>query len=407
MERHELDRILSRMLEAHGSVSDLNFTVGRPPQVEHHGQLKPVETDPPLSRLTPYQTEAIALALIGSDRRLTETWARSGSCDLPYALGTTARFRVNIFQQRGNTSIVLRRLASEVPTVERMGLPQIIYKMAEERNGLILVTGATGSGKSTTLAAMLDLVNENKAVHVVTLEDPVEFVFPIKTATFNQREQGTDFDSFATGLRAALRQAPKVILVGEMRDRETLEIGLTAAETGHLVMSTLHTVDAGQTINRMLGMFDKDEERMVRMRLADTLRWVVSQRLLPKVGGGRVAALEIMGMNIRIEEIILNGESEGKTFYEIIQDSEAMGWQTFDTHILKLFEEGVITEETALSYASKRSVVARGLDTIKAKKGEKTTDIEGLALDTDYGRQQRQAGRPAPPRPGAPPPPKR
>jgi len=403
MQRQELDRLLTRMLEAHGPVSDLNFTVGRPPQVEYHGQLMGVEMDPPLPRLTPYQTEGIALALIGNDRRLTETFVRTGSCDLPYALGNTARFRVNIFQQRGNISIVLRRLASEVPTVERMGLPEIVYRMAEERNGLILVTGATGSGKSTTLAAMLNIVNEKKAVHVVTLEDPVEFVFPVKTATFNQRELGTDFDVFASGLRAALRQAPKVILVGEMRDRETLEIGLTAAETGHLVVSTLHTVDAGQTINRMLGMFDKDEERMVRMRLADTVRWVVSQRLLPKVGGGRVAALEIMGMNIRIEEIILNGESEGKTFYEIIQDSEALGWQTFDTHILRLFNEGVITEETALSYASKRSIVARGLDTIKATKGEKTSDIEGLALDTEYARQARQAGKPQRPAP----PPKR
>ncbi len=401
MQRHELDRILTRMLDAHGPVSDLNFTVGRPPQVEHHGELVPVVTDPPLPRLTPYQTEAIALALIGADRRLTETLVRTGSCDLPYALGTTARFRVNIFQQRGHYSIVLRRLAAEVPTVEKMGLPEIVHRMAEERNGLILVTGATGSGKSTTLAAILDIINEQKAVHAVTLEDPVEFIHPVKKATFNQRELGTDFDSFASGLRAALRQAPKVILVGEMRDRETLEIGLSAAETGHLVLSTLHTVDAGQTINRVIGMFDKDEERMVRMRLADTLRWVISQRLLPKVGGGRVAALEIMGMNLRIEEVILNGESEGKTFYEIIQDGEALGMQTFDTHILRLFQEGLITEETALSYASKRSVVARGLDTIKATKGEKTSDIEGLALDADYGRKPRQPGGPL--RPGPPP----
>ncbi|OGB93757.1 MAG: twitching motility protein [candidate division NC10 bacterium RIFCSPLOWO2_12_FULL_66_18] len=401
MQRHELDRTLTRMLDAHGPVSDLNFTVGRPPQVEHHGELVPVVTDPPLPRLTPYQTEAIALALIGADRRLTETLVRTGSCDLPYALGTAARFRVNIFQQRGHYSIVLRRLAAEVPTVEKMGLPEIVHRMAEERNGLILVTGATGSGKSTTLAAILDIINEQKAVHVVTLEDPVEFVHPPKKATFNQRELGTDFDSFAGGLRAALRQAPKVILVGEMRDRETLEIGLSAAETGHLVLSTLHTVDAGQTINRVIGMFDKDEERMVRMRLADTLRWVISQRLLPKVGGGRVAALEIMGMNLRIEEVILNGESEGKTFYEIIQDGEALGMQTFDTHILRLFQEGLITEETALSYASKRSVVARGLDTIKATKGEKTSDIEGLALDADYGRKPRQPGGPL--RPGPPP----
>lgn len=404
MQRHELDRILSRMLEGHGPVSDLNFTAGRPPQVELHGELVPVVTDPPLPGLTPFQTEAIALALIGSDRRLTETLIRTGSCDLPYALGSTARFRVNIFQQRGCYSIVLRRLAGEIPTVEKMGLPAVLHKLAQERNGLILVTGATGSGKSTTLATMLNIINEEKAVHVVTLEDPVEFLHPQKKATFNQRELGTDFDTFASGLRAALRQAPKVILVGEMRDRETLEIGLSAAETGHLVLSTLHTVDAGQTVNRMLGMFDKDEERQIRQRLADTLRWVVCQRLLPKVGGGRVAALEIMGMNLRIEEVILSGEAEGKTFYDIISDGEALGMQTFDTHILHLFQQGLITEETALSYASRRTVLARGLDQVKATKGEKTSDIEGLALDKDYRRQVAQPGRPSRP---APPPPKR
>ncbi len=395
MLRYDMDRLFARMLDAHGPVSDLNFTVGKEPQVEFHGKLTPVEFDPSVGVLTPYQTEAIAMCLVSGDRRLTETLIKTGSCDLPYALGNIARFRVNIFQQRGHYSIVLRRLASEVPTVERMGLPEIVRKMADERNGLILVTGATGSGKSTTMAAILDLINSSKAVHVVTLEDPVEFVFPVKVATFNQREQGTDFDTFGNGLRAALRQAPKVILVGEMRDRDTLEIGLTAAETGHLVMSTLHTVDAGSTINRILGMFDKDEERMIRMRLAETLRWIVSQRLLPKVGGGRVAALEIMGKNIRNEEVILNGESEGKSYYDIIQDTEALGWQTFDTHILKLFTEGVITEETALSYASKKSVVARGLDTIKASKGEKTTDIEGLSLDADYAKDHdpKKSGR--------------
>ena len=368
MQPHELDRLLTRMLEAYGSVSDLNFTANKPPQVELNGQLVPVTTDPPIERLTPFQTEAVALALIGSDRRLTETFVRTGSCDLSYALGATARFRVNIFQQRGQTSVVLRRLASEVPTIEGMGLPPVIKKLSELRNGLILVTGATGSGKSTTLAAVLDIVNENKAVHIVTLEDPVEFVFPVKKATFNQRELGTDFDNFANGLRAAMRQAPKVILVGEMRDRETLEIGLAAAETGHLVMSTLHTMDAG------------------RMRLAGTIRWIVCQRLLPKVGGGRVAALEVMGMNLRVEEVILNGESEGKTYYEIIQDGEALGMQTFDTHILQFFREGLITEETALSYASRKSVVARGLDQYKASKGEKTSDIESLTMDAEYAK---------------------
>jgi len=401
MQRHELDRILTCMLEAHDEASDLIFTVGRPPQVEVHGELLPVSTDPPLPSLTPFQAEALALALMGRDRRLTEALVRTGSCDLPYALGATSRFRVNIFQRRGSYSVVLRRLASEIPTMELMGLPSVMARMAEERNGLILVTGATGSGKSTTLAAILNIINETKAVHVVTLEDPVEFVHPIRKATFNQRELGTDFDSYANGLRAALRQAPKVILVGEMRDRETMEIGLSAAETGHLVLSTLHTVDAGSTINRVLGLFDRDEERQARMRLASALRWVVCQRLLPKVGGGRLPALEVMGMNLRVEEIILNGESEGKTFYEVIQDSEALGMQTFDSHILRLFQAGMITEETALSYASHRSVVARGLDTTKATRGQQTSDIEGLSLDHEYAKSQAQAGRPT--RPGTAP----
>jgi twitching motility protein PilT len=387
MQRHALDRILTCMLQAHEAASDLNFTVGHPPQVEVNGQLTPVTTDPPLPQLTPFQTERIALALVGADRRLTEALVRTGSCDLSYTLGTTARFRVNIFQQRGHYSVVLRKLPSQVPTVQGMELPPVIAKLAEPRNGLILVTGATGSGKSTTLAAVLDIINETRAVHVVTLEDPLEFIHPVKKATFNQRELGTDFDTFANGLRAALRQAPKVILVGEMRDRETLEIGLAAAETGHLVVSTLHTMDSGQTVNRMLGMFETDEERQARMRLAGTLRWIVCQRLLPKVGGGRVAAIEVMGMSLRIQDIILNGESEGKTFYEVIQDGEALGMQTFDTHILQFFRDGFITAETALSYASKKSVVARGLDQIKATKGEKTSDIEGLSLDAEYAKQ--------------------
>jgi twitching motility protein PilT len=228
----------------------------------------------------------------------------------------------------------------------------------------------------------------------------VQFVHPVRQATFNQRELGTDFDTFANGLRAALRQAPKVILVGEMQDRDTMEIGLSAAETGHLVMSTLHTVDAGSTINRVLGMFDREEERQARMRLAGALRWVVSQRLLPKVGGGLVAAFEIMGMNLRTEEIILNGESEGKTLYEVIHDSEALGMQTFDCHILRLLQRGQITEETALSFASRRSVVAQGLDSVKATRGPRMGDVEGLSLDLDFAKQQGQAGRPA--HPGTP-----
>jgi len=268
-----------------------------------------------------------------------------------------------------------------------MQLPEAFFKMALEKNGIILVTGATGSGKSTSLAAVLNEINETKSVHVVTLEDPVEFEHPHKKATFNQREMGNDFDAFASGLRAALRQAPKVILVGEMRDRETVEIGLSAAETGHLVVSTLHTVDAGQTINRILGMFTIDEENQLRIRLADTVRWIVCQRLLPKVGGGRVAAFEIMGSNLRIRDTILHGESEGKAYYEIIQAGTAFGMTTFDDYIVELFKKEQIDEETAMAYASRKGIVGRGLDSVKSSRGEATTDIEELAIDTGYGKK--------------------
>ena len=296
-----------------------------------------------------------------------------------------ARFRVNIFSQRGNYSIVLRKLETRIPSIEDLKLPPQFAKAAEEKNGLILVTGATGSGKSTTLAALLNKMNEEKSMHIITLEDPVEFVHPHKKATFNQRELGGDYDAFSSGLRAALRQAPKVILVGEMRDRETVEIGLSAAETGHLVMSTLHTVDAGQTINRIVGMFSQEEEQQIRIRLADTIRWIICQRLLPKVGGGRVALLEIMSSNMRVKDTIINGESEGKTYYEIITNGDAYGMWTFDQHIMKLYQDGLITEETALAYASRKAVVGRGIDTLKSAKGEKTTDIDELGMDDEYG----------------------
>ncbi|MBL7205011.1 MAG: Flp pilus assembly complex ATPase component TadA, partial [Desulfobacteraceae bacterium] len=247
----------------------------------------------------------------------------------------------------------------------------------------------TGSGKTTSLAAFLNEINETKSVHVVTLEDPVEYVHSQKKATFNQRELGVDFDAFASGLRAALRQAPKVVLVGEMRDRETVEIGLSAAETGHLVVSTLHTVDAGQTINRIVGMFDQEEEKQIRIRLADTVRWIVCQRLLPKVGGGRVAAFEIMGSNLRVKDTILHGESEGKTYYEIIGGSQPFGMMTFDQCISDHYKNNLITEETAMGYASRKAIIGRAIDSIKAERGEKTTSIEGLAIDEEYGEEQK------------------
>ena len=388
MRKQEIDYILTRMLDAYGNVSDLNITAGKPFQVETSGELIRVDTDPPFEELTPFQTEIFALNLINQDRRLSETLLAEGSCDLSYELPGKARFRVNVFSQRNNYSTVLRKLETKIPTIEEMGLPKPFYQIAKEKNGIVVVTGATGSGKSTSLAAVLNEINENKSVHVVTLEDPVEYEHPHKQATFNQREMGSDFDTFASGLRAALRQAPKVILVGEMRDRETVEIGLSAAETGHVVMTTLHTVDAGQTINRILGMFSIEEENQIRIRLAETVRWIICQRLLPKEGGGRVAAFEIMGSNLRVKDAILHGEAEGKTFYEIIEASGTYGWTTFDQYIIGLYKKGVISEETAVAYATSKGVVGRGIDSVKSSRGEKTTDIEGLEIDRGYGKKK-------------------
>jgi twitching motility protein PilT len=388
MTKAELDYILGTMLDSQKIVSDLNLTVDKPLQVESVGELVPVTIEPPVERLTPFQTETIALNMLNRNRRLTEDLIKTGSCDSSYSLGQKARFRVNIFTQRGHYSIILRKLSTDIPSVDQLNLPPIFHTIAKEKTGLVLVTGATGSGKSTTLAALLNELNESKAIHIVTLEDPVEFVHSQKKATFNQREMGNDFSTFAAGLRASLRQAPKVILVGEMRDRETVEIGMSAAETGHLVLTTLHTINAGQTINRIVGMFDQSEEQQIRIRLAETVRWIVSQRLLPKVGGGRIAALEIMGNSLRTKEAIEHGEGEGKTFYEIIEAAAAFGWKTFDMAVLELFEQGVITEETAILYCTNKGVVTRGIDAIKKGRGQSTSTLVGLALDTGYRKRK-------------------
>jgi twitching motility protein PilT len=389
----ELDYVLSAMLDSQPEVSDLLFTVDKPLQVESFGVLKPVKLDPPIEKLTPFQTEAVALNLVGDNQWHIIDLLRRGSCDTAYTLTDKARFRINIFSQRGNHSIVLRKLNTVIPTLEWLQFPEVIKQIPLEKTGLVLVTGATGSGKSTTLAAILNEINHTKPVHVITLEDPVEFVHPHEMATFNQRELGTDFDSFSNGLRAALRQAPKVILVGEMRDRETVKIAMSAAETGHLVLSTLHTVDAGQTINRILGMFETDEQEQIRARLADTLRWIISQRLVPKVDGGRYALVEFMGANLRTQESIRLGESEGKSFYEIIEASQPFGWRTFDFSALEAFEQGRITEEVALLYCTKRGPVMRGIDQIKKARGQATHNMNSLRMKSGQGGR---AGTPAP-----------
>jgi len=387
MKKTEIDYWITTMLESHSNVSDLNITVGKTLQVESAGQLVPVQIEPPVHELTPFQTETFALNLIGNNRRLLADLVKHGSCDLSYALSDKARFRVNIFTQKGYFTTILRKLETEIPTIENMQFPLAFEKMARELNGLVLFTGATGTGKTTSLAALLNRINNERAVHVVTLEDPIEYVHAQEKATFNQRELGNDFSSFAVGMRAALRQAPKVILVGEMRDRETLEIGLTAAETGHLVLSTLHTIDAGQTINRVLGMFEQEEQPQIRNRLVDTIRWIVSQRLMPKVGGGRIAAMEILCTSLRVKDLIMNGETEDKTFYHIIREGSALQMRTFDQHILELYGRGLITEKTALTYCSHRNEMNRGLDKLKSERGESTTSLSGLAMeDEDSGK---------------------
>jgi twitching motility protein PilT len=386
MRKPEIDHILTRMLESNANISDVVLTVDKPFQVEAVGRLVGVDLEPPFEKLTPFQTEIFALNLINQDQRLIEMLIKEGSCDLSYELPGIARFRVNIFSQLGHYSIVLRKLETKIPSCAELGLPDAYYRIVTEKNGIVLITGATGTGKTTSLAAVINEINEHSSVHIITLEDPVEYTHSQKEATINQRELGNDFDTFANGLRAALRQAPKVILVGEMRDRESIEIALNAAETGHLVLSTLHTIDAGQTINRILGMFSIEEENQIRMRLADSLRWIICQRLMPKIGGGRVAAFEALGTSLRVRDIILHGESEGKTFFDIIQQGKAFGMITFDDCIVDLYEKDLITEDTARAYASNKSNVGRGIDVIKSTRGERTTDLDKLEVDLLYGK---------------------
>ncbi len=388
MRQPQLDTILSAMLDAQPGISDLLFTVGRPFQVESFGELKDANVPPAIKTLTRFQAEQIALNIIGDQRHLLRDLVTHGACDCSYSLGDRVRFRVNVFRQQGNFSIVMRRAQSEMPSIGALALQPIFTDIARGKNGLVLVTGATGSGKTTTLAALLNEINETQAVHVVTLEDPIEFVHLHKKSTFNQRELGSDFDSYPGGLRSALRQAPKVILVGEMRDRATVEIALTAAETGHLVLSTLHTINAGQSINRMIGMFELAEETQLRLRLSETLRWVVSQRLVPNVRGGRLLVNEIMGSNLRTRETIALGEQDGRTFYEIVEANATFGWTTFDQSLLRAYRAGLITEETTDLYATNKARMTRYVDAVKKERGTDADQSTGLRLDADVPRAE-------------------
>ncbi len=358
----DLDPLLETMLDAAPGISDLNLSVGRPPQVEVDGALRPVPYAG-VERLMPYQTELIAMRLLAGKRDLADKLVKTGSVDLSYSLPRRTRFRVNVFAQRGSFSIVLRVIPNKIPTVEELGLPQALNDIGQERNGIVLVTGPTGSGKSTSLAAVINKINREKAIHIITIEDPIEYLHPNDKATINQREVGTDTQTFALALRAALRQAPKVILVGEMRDVETISIALEASETGHLVLSTLHTIDAAKTIDRIVGVFPKNEERQIRTRFSQSFKWIVSQRLVPKVGGGRVAVCEVLRSTSRTKEYVQEGEREGKSLLDAMEDGVLEGMQSFDWELERLINAGVVDREVALSYATNRTNLQLKLDT--------------------------------------------
>ena len=358
--------ILHRMLAVDSKVSDLIFSPRRPPQVELTGDLQGVPI-PGLEALTPSQIKTMADVMLAGNEQGLETLDKKGSADISYGVAGLGRFRVNIFRQRGSVAIVMRVIPTTPPNWQDLNLPEAIRNVAELKNGLVLVTGPTGSGKSTTLAAVIDLINATKKYHVVTIEDPIEFIHEHKLSTIHQRELHSDTPDFALALRAALRQAPKVILVGEMRDRETIEVAMEAAETGHLVLSTLHTIDAAKTIDRIIGVFPKIEEAAIRTRLSQSFRRIISQRLMPKVGGGRAAAIEILVSNSRTREYIEKGEKEGRSITDAMIDGEMEGMQTFDRELEKMLRNGTITREIALGYASNANNLALMINDLSEK----------------------------------------
>jgi twitching motility protein PilT len=344
--------VLRQMLKTSDNVSDLIFSPGRPPQVELSGKLQAVSV-PGLEKLTPAHTAGMAKIIIGNHQSAAESLEKSGSADLSFSAPGEARFRVNIFKQRGTFAIVMRVIPTKPPTFDDFDLPLQLKEIVDIKNGIVLVTGPTGSGKSSTLAAIIDLINDTQYYHIVTIEDPIEFLHTHKSSTIHQRELHSDTPSFSIALRAALRQAPKVILVGEMRDKETIEVALEAAETGHLVLSTLHTIDASKTVDRIIGVFPKNEERVIRTRIAQSFRYIVSQRLIPRGDGkGRVAAIEILKSTMRTREYIEKGESEGKSLIDAMEQGDQDGMQTFDSVIEQMVRKGILSKEGAMPYAT-------------------------------------------------------
>jgi twitching motility protein PilT len=345
-------QLITTMLKAHKQVSDLIFSPGRAPQIESNGQLVELKFKG-LEKLTPYDTTYIANDLMSNTEHAKAKLEKDGSADLSYGIEGVGRFRVNIFRQRGSIAVVMRVIPDKIPSFDELKLPKVLEELINLRNGIVLVTGPTGSGKSSTLAAVLDRMNEEKAYHILTIEDPIEFLHRHKKATIHQRELHSDTPTFSLALRAALRQAPKVILVGEMRDRETIEIALEASETGHLVMSTLHTIDAAKTVERIVGTFPLADQQSIRTRLSKAFRYIVSQRLLPKKdGSGRVAAVEVLKATMRTREYVEKGESEGKSLLDAMRDGDTEGMQHFDAEIQKLIRAGIVDFEVGLTYST-------------------------------------------------------
>ncbi len=374
----DLPPIIERMLLVSDKISDLNFSVGQLPQIEINGKLTAVQPFG-LQKLTPYQTEIIAMTLLEGNADAAERLASTGTADLSYSLPSRARFRVNIFQQRGVYSIVMRVIPTDVPTLQSLGLPAQLAEIAELRNGLVLMTGPTGSGKSSTQAAIINIINEKKHYHIVTIEDPIEYLHAHKSSTINQREVGHDTRDFPSALRAALRQAPKVILFGEMRDYETTEIALEAAETGHLVLSTVHTIDASKTVDRIIGLYPKSEEQVIRTRLAQTFRYIISQRLIPRTEGrGRIAAVEILRSSPRTREYIEAGEAKGKSLLDAMRDGKLDGMQDFDTVIKDLICRRVVTMEDGLPFATNQNNLLLSLKGLSSTEDFIRSEIDGI-----------------------------
>jgi twitching motility protein PilT len=386
--RDEVERLLETMIAQADGISDLLFVTGMPMQMEVQGELVPFYSEQYPRTLTTEFIEKIAAALLGDNQRLLTDLKERGSCDCGYTLKSLCRFRVNVFYQNSNYAMVLRYLRPLIPSFESLHLSPIFHELIKEKNGLIFVTGGTGHGKTTTIAAMLNEINRTRPIHILTLEDPIEFIYtPIKS-TFSQREYGRDFFRFHDGMRAAMRQAPKIIFIGEIRDRETMEIVLSAGETGHLVFSTLHTTSAAQSLNRILGMFSKEEEGQVRERLAGSMRYIVSLRLVPAIAGGRLLVTELMGSNLRSRETILLGEAENRHFDDIIEAGSVSGWHTFEQSLTKAYEQDLITEETALLYSNNKMKMIQRLDTLnKPRQGHSDSLMSNLRMQEEEKRK--------------------